>query len=337
MVVAACGVTVMLADVLLAGVSPVIKRQEVEEATADYAASDPTVLVLGSSHARTFITIDRVLGERTGGAERLLTVPVEWGKYRSYEWVLNNRIRPFVEETLPSGELKRTKLRRFILLTAWWDACALDGDPPVFNLPSRAWRLEDFARDVWAHGLTPYNRNYLSTRFLRLFHDSILVADRGKGRILIDLRQRFMPMSPEKLAAAWGARMDSWREIMTRGEQCLFHPEEMAAQGRILDWARSRGYEVTLAAYPMIPHSITPETRRLSLDRFVAGMAEIARQRGLPFYDWTTGSPVTDDDFEADFDHLNARGDEKLTEWLLDGDLRFLLTPAAEHAREDRP
>lgn len=339
LVAVAAVLVVIVSDVLLSRVTPVVKRREVEEATADHAISDPTVLVLGSSHARTFITVDRVLGERTGGAERVLTVPVEWGKYRSYEWVLGHRIRPYVEETLPSGELKRKRLRRFILLTAWWDACALDGDPPVFNLPSRAWHAGDFVADVWSHGLTPYNRNYVTTRFLRLFDDSILVHDRGKGRILVDLRRKIMPQSEEAFTTAEDARMASWREIMTRGESCLFHPEEMAALGRILDWAKTRGYETTLVAYPMIPKSITPETRRLALDRFGAGIAEIARARGLPFHDFTIGSPVTDDDFEADFDHLNAAGDARLTAWMLDGDLRFLLTPAQQRAgaAEARP
>jgi hypothetical protein len=335
-VAAAAVLTVVLADVLLARVSKVVKRREVEEATADHAASDPTVLVLGSSHARTFITVDKVLGERTGGRERVLTVPVEWGKYRSYEWVLNHRVRPYIEETTASGELKRKKLRRFILLTAWWDACALDGDPPVFNLPSRAWQLGDFLRDVWANGLTPYSRNYVSTRFLRLFHDSILVADRGKGRVFIDLRQKLLPMSDEALAFAEAGRMDSWREIMTRGEKCLFHPDEMAALGRILDWAKARGYETTVIAYPMIPKSITADTRRLSLDRFSAGMAELMKQRGLPYHDYTTSSPLTDDDFEADFDHLNPRGDAKLTRFWLDGDLKFLETPVPVPVQEQR-
>ncbi len=328
-VAAAAVVTVVVIDLLIQRVSKVIHRREVEEATAEYAASDPTVLVLGSSHARTFVTIDKVLRERTGGRERVLSVPVEWGKYRSYEWVLRNRIVPFIDEKDASGAPVRKSLRRFILLTAWWDACGVEGEPPVFNLPSRAWQLRHFLADLLENGLTPYNRNYVSMRWLRLFYDSILVWDRGHNRIPVDLRKRFRPLSPEAQAAQEEMRLESWKGITLTGRTCLLYAEEMAALDRILDWAKARGYETTLIAYPMIPKSVDERTR-VVLDRFSAAMTEVAREHGIPFFDWTTSSPVTDDDFFSDYDHLNPEGDLKLSLWALDGDLKLLSSPSED-------
>src|SRR5512139_1192148 len=162
--------TVVGADLFLRGLSPPKYVREVADAMVDYEREDPTVLVLGSSHARTFDTMDGIIRERTDGKERILAVPLEWGKFRSYEWLLHQRIEPFIDEVDPSGKKKRPSLKRFILLTAWWDACWVDGDPPVFNLPSRAWTFEHFSRSVGDKGLDDYGRNYVTSRWGDLWH-----------------------------------------------------------------------------------------------------------------------------------------------------------------------
>jgi hypothetical protein len=38
----------------------------------------------------------------------------------------------------------------------------------------------------------------------------------------------------------------------------------------------------------------------------------------------TFTNPLTDDDFEVDFDHVKPEGNRRLAEWALDGDLAFL-------------
>src|SRR5688572_27389060 len=106
LVLAAAAATVVGADLALRRVTAPKYVREVQEALAEYRHEDPTALVLGSSHARTFATLDGLARERTGGRARVLAVPLEWGKFRSYEWVLNERLMPFIDEGKP-GALKR--------------------------------------------------------------------------------------------------------------------------------------------------------------------------------------------------------------------------------------
>jgi len=323
-------VTVVGADLALRRVSPPKYVREVADAMRDYEHADPTVLVLGSSHARTFDVMDGIVRERTGGRERILAVPLEWGKFRSYEWLLHERIVPVLDEAGPEGK-KRPSLKRFILLTAWWDACWVEGDPPVFNLPSRAWQLHHFLDAVGETGVDNHSRNYVTSRWGEVFHGSILVSDRGQGHLTNALRERVRPLSAEAKAKQYAMKLESWQGIMHQGKTCLGHPEELAAADRILAWAQGRGYDVTLMLYPMMPITVTEDDRVHVQEPFQRMMRELADRRGVRFVDTTFDHNVTNEDF-ADFDHLVHPAHVKFSEWLLADKLAFLVDGAAATA-----
>jgi hypothetical protein len=335
---AVAALVVIVADVELRRVTPPKYVREVQEALADYKHEDPTVLVLGSSHARTFATMDGLVRPRTHDHVRILSVPLEWGKFRSYEWALQHRLMPFIDEGKP-GPLKRPSLKHFILLSAWWDACWKDGDPPVFNLPSRAWAFGDFAASVAADGLNDHNRNYLQSRWQELFHGSILVSDRGQGRLFADLHDLALPPTAKAKEAQHHRKLESWQELMERGSTCGDHREELAAAERMIRWAQGRGYDVTLMLYPMMPITVTEKSRREVQEPFERTMKALAEKTGVRFIDATFDHNVTDADFQPDFDHLTPSGHVKFSEWLLQNRLQFLLegAQASSGARGNAP
>jgi hypothetical protein len=114
----------------------------------------------------------------------------------------------------------------------------------------------------------------------------------------------------------------------------------MAALDRILDFAAERGLETTVILFPMMPGTITPLANATTLTRAREIIEERVAPRGLRLIDWTLQTPLTDDDFMADFDHVNATGNDKLSRWALEHDLSFLLQPAgsgnAEASRQSR-
>lgn len=90
--------------------------------------------MLGSSHARSFETMAEILFRKTSGRERMLAVPLEWGKLTSYDWVLRHRLAPRMDETDASGRKVRPGLRHFLLVTEWWDTCPVG--PPGSDVPA---------------------------------------------------------------------------------------------------------------------------------------------------------------------------------------------------------
>ena len=150
LVAASALATILAADLLFQLFSPPRVDSEVEDAIQKYENADPDILVLGSSHARTFEVVDRELQARTGGKRTMLAVPVEWGKLSTYAWVLEHRLKPLIEEADPHGVLRRRNLEEFILVTEWWDSTPLE--EPAWNLPSRAWQFRDFLKDFLRNG-----------------------------------------------------------------------------------------------------------------------------------------------------------------------------------------
>ncbi|MBK8256289.1 MAG: SGNH/GDSL hydrolase family protein [Polyangiaceae bacterium] len=316
--------TVVAADLGLRRVSAPRYVREVQDALAEYKHEDPTVLVLGSSHARTFTYMDAVARSRSNGSTRVMGVPLEWGKFTSYEWVLQERLRPFIEE-VENGKRKRSSLKHAILLTAWWDACGKDGDPPVFNLPSRAWAFEHFARDVADRGVTAHNRNYVTARWLEHWHGSILVSARGHDHLVSAVRDLVRPMSAEGKQKQWETHLTNWQHLIEGGAPTMGYEPELAAADRILAYFQSIGVDVTLMLYPLMPVTLTDLAKETVLRPFSKLMRQVAEKRGVRFIDATFDHNVVDSDFQPDFDHLTPDGHNKLANWLLDTKLSFLL------------
>src|SRR5262245_22436764 len=105
-------VVVLAADALLQRFAPIPPPIiEVDDGIRAYEASDPDVFVLGSSHTRSFGPLRDTLAA-SGVAMTL--VPVEWGTFHSYEWVLDHRVKPLIEERDAAGALRRGRLSRAV-------------------------------------------------------------------------------------------------------------------------------------------------------------------------------------------------------------------------------
>jgi hypothetical protein len=325
LVAASALVTIVVADLLLQLFSPPRRLSEVEDAIERYRASDPDILVLGSSHARTFEVVDQELHARTGGKRTMLAVPVEWGKLSAYAWVLQHRLKPLLEEADSHGVLRRHNLEEFILVTEWWDSTSLE--EPAWSLPARAWSFRDFLEDFLRNGITDYNRNYITTRWNRMWTASILVQDRGHSRILTDLKDMFVAPDPQVRGASSALRTSKWRIMTEEGATRIANPDEMAALHQILDYMQDRGVQVRIVLYPRKPNTLTEKAKETTLRRFSETMMAIGKERGIPIHDWTTTSPLTDGDFMSDFDHVTKDANVKLARWMLDGEMSDLAGP----------
>lgn len=314
---------VVVADLLIARLVPPTIEREVYDAVGTYERSDPTVLVLGSSHARTFDFVDDELRHRTGGRERILSVPVEWGKMTTYRFVLEERLRPLIEET-HGGERRRPSLRHLILVTEWWDTTPPDEGTRPTNVPARAWAFKHFMRDVAENGIDAYNRNFLDAHWRRLFRRSALVQDHGHDRILPALATLVQPSSANARGTRYESRVASWRRMLEHGHERMLDHEQMRAFDAMLDTAEAWGLEVTVLLYPRMPVTITEKAERATLARFSEAIERRIAARDIRLVDFTTGSPLTDAYFAADFDHITPAGNTIFARWALAGELSFL-------------
>ena len=328
---------VVAADQAFARIWPSRQLREVEDGMRDFKHANPDTLVLGSSHARTLHVLGGELRRRTSEAQTLVAVPLENGKLVPYRWVLEHRLKPLIEATYADGQPVKSRLRRFVLITEWWDSCPRDDGSPYWNLPARAWTMSDFLADVGKNGINGFNRNYLQNRFRHTFYSSSLVYDRTQ-RVIVDkltdlLNGRPLARRPESIKQ----QIDGWQTMVENGESCLGDPLQMQALDDIADYVQNRGLEMTILLFPRKPLTLTPKARETTLPKFARIVHEFAAQRGIRVVDLTTTSPMGDDDFMEDFDHINAEGNKTFAAWALDHDLGFLQTaPAARSVSTQR-
>ncbi len=325
-ILSTAALTLAAADLVAGRLAPPRRLAEVEDAVAALRRTAPTTLVIGSSHARTFLVVGDSLRARSGGREELLAVPVEWGKLSSYRWVLERRLLPLLDADAGDGAAPRgRRWRRAVIVTEWWDSCPLDAPPR--NLPARAWTWADYLADVRTHGFTAYNDNFIGYRWSRLWRRSALVQDRGHGRILAGARAALLPGPEERRRAGFETLVALWRGMVEDGDRCIGARSELEALGAMLDTLRGRGVAPTILLYPRMPVTLTPKARRTTLPRFAGMVDSLARGRDVPVVDLTTGTPLTDDDFGGDFDHILPPGNARFTAWALAGPLAFLADP----------
>lgn len=329
-VAAAALITVAVADAALQQVRPLFPPvRHVHEGAADLAGGDPHILVVGSSHARSFDVVKRVLAERTGGRHRMVTVPVEMGAFTSYRWVLEHRLAPLIDERDGEGELVRGNLRHLMLVTTFYDMCSIDETGADLNIPARAWTFDHFFRDFLRNGLTAFNRNYVRERWKNLLPFSVLVQDRGAANIAGALKRLVRP-EPESAAIEWA------RQNMEAQYDWCHDPREQKALEDIADFAAERNLELTVILFPLMPEIVTEKARRTTLKRYAEYVAERGRARGFRVVDLTSTTPLRGDDFAVDFDHVTHAGNEKFADWVLEHDLAWMLDGAVLSA-ERRP
>lgn len=317
-----CGV-----DLAIQRVSPVPPRIiEVSDGVAAYEDGDPQVLVLGSSHTRSFVPVRDMLQRESN--QRMTLVPVEWGTFSSYRWVLMNRLAPLIEERRPDGTLRRPSLKRALLIATFYDLCEKSYVGQTANLPARAWTARHFLADVAENGLTPYNRNYLSTQWKLLFGGSILVTDRGYQRAPYALIGLLHPLPPAPVLRA--RRIEHARHHME--EQCdhCDDPDEKQELRQMIEYLQGRGVEVVIVNFPLDPAIITETARKTTLARYAAFSASLDQQLKLHapvrVVDLTEKTPLQDADFQPDLDHVTTQSNVKFAAWALQHDLSFLRT-----------
>ncbi len=327
-------ITISVADYLLHFVAPPKHLREVEDGVRDLRRGNPSVLVVGSSHARTFHVVGQELSRRTDGTEQLVSVPIENGKLFAYESLMRHWLLPIVDQRRSSEGVGTNRLRRFVLLTEWWDSCGYGDEHAYWNLPARAWEFRDFAKAVWQDGINGYNRNYLQHRFRTLFSESALVFDRTQ-RVIFPALGRVLRGKPLRLTADEELRLvEHWRRMVERGAACLGAPKEMASLRNTLAFARSRNWEVTVVLFPRKPATMTEKAKSTTIAAFAEQVQAIAEPLGATVIDLTYRSPLTDVDFMDDFDHVTAEGNKKFARWVLDHDLNFLLAPPPVAGRD---
>jgi len=320
----------VLADVLLARVAPTQPLRELRDGISDFRAGDPEILVLGSSHGRTFHVLGQELSRRRGAPGLLVSIPLENGKLVPYEWVLKNRLLPLITATGTNGERMRGNLRRLILITEWWDSCSFTGPGrPYWNLPGRAWAFEHYVNDVIDTGVDSYNKNYLDHLYRRLFRRSVLVQSRGTSRIASSVERMIAGQATLRTPEEEASYLAAWRKMVEAGEECIGAPEQIVALRRILTTSLSLGLDTTVVLFPRKPATITATAAAGTIEQFHHLASGVATEMGVRFIDLTLGTPLDDSDFMDDYDHVNAKGNRKFAEWALDNDLSFLLEPPA--------
>ncbi len=319
--------TVVVSDVALRRMTPPLEpRIEVADGVAEYAAGDPAVLVLGSSHSRGFSVIKERLAERFGRPDHLVQMAVEYGKLSSYRWVVEHRLWPLIEDRDASGALVRPSLERVILITEWWDACRPVGGL-ADNVPARAWTAGDFLADAAVHGWTDFNANWLSYQWSSRLRGSILVSDRGVQRLPRDLIGLVRPRTAEQVQSERDLQVQYFRSMIEGGmaDPACFHPDELADAEAVIRAFQARDVEVTILLYPRMPTTLTEAGATTTVARFEAAMRDLGSRLGVKVIDWVATTPLTDDDFMDDLDHTTAEGNRKLADFGLTGDLSFLL------------
>jgi hypothetical protein len=299
---------------------------EAEDGLAAYERGDPDTLFLGSSHARSFVSMRERLDGPSAGRETAV-VPIEWGTMTTYEWAMRHRLAPLMDERRgpKGGPPRRQRLSRAVFVTELYDLCHHEVE--IANLPARAWALRHFADDVAVHGLTEYNRNYLETRFLRLFPGSVLVQERGKPQVVDAIKERLRETDPVAQRAAQGARL---RALMTEMYPRCNDAREKAAFEAVLAELLRRRLDVTVLVFPMLREVMPKELAAEAGGPpgvYSAYVASLARRLPLRVVDLTLSAPVTAGDFTPDLEHLSAEGGRRLVAWALAHDLAFLREP----------
>jgi len=330
----AAALTLLVTDRLLNRIAPPIVLREVEDGVRDFEKRDAQVLVLGSSHARTWLALGDSLAARTGGTQQLVSVPLEYGKEGSYNWVFRHRLLPIIEQRVGPGN--RGNLARFVLLTEWWDSCPFENNGPSFNLPARAWRWGDFVSDFVQHGLTDYNRNFLQQRWRRAWKWSALMWDRGQGRILPALKKLAMGEDSVTSRLTMEKLDHQWQHDIELGRRCMWSPGQVAELRTMLDTLKRMPIEVSLVIMPRKPATLTPLAIDSTLVPFADSLSALARSYGFTFVDMAVGSPMANGDWLFDNDHMNAGGNQKFATWALDHNLRYLLEPPLAAATRPR-
>jgi hypothetical protein len=328
--------TLFTIDFSLSTMVPIPKLSEVYDSIEGLEQGNPDILVLSSSHGRTFQFLGREVRRRSNGAVNLVAIPVEGGVLEAYEWVLDHRIKPLVDERRPDGRLVRDRLKRFIVATDYWDTCPNEVQinapghmisPGV--IPRVAWETDHYLADVAENGLNPKNRNYVRRIWGELFEFSSLARNRYNNRG--ELERWFKALLTGKREAYTGwfipLEMGEWQEVLEEMGECAGRPDRARTYSKFIDFAESRGLELTFVLFPKLPETITPQAHQTTIRSYRELIRNVTSGKNVRVVDLFFPVPLERHHFEADLDHLNLEGNRIFTDWTLANDLSFLLQP----------
>jgi hypothetical protein len=310
--------TLWAADRLLNRVAPPDQTLlQAQHGVEEFARGNPPVLVIGSSHARSFPAVRERLRQRTGEALPMAIVPEEGGTFAAYNWVLQNLLRPLIEETDAAGRPVRGRLREVMFVTTYYDQCPEGEGAGVI---SHGWTFGHFARDVAQQGITPLNRNYLRARWNEMWPGSALVQDRGVGRIDTKIRWLLPGAAEHERRLA-----QKYRDQMEEQYGICRDPRQQQRLEESLAYLKGRGLRTTVVLFPLHPELVTERSKQTTLKQYSDFVAAIQPRYGFRRVDLTLGSPLKPEHFRKDLDHLTPEGNLRFAEWSLDHDLKYLV------------
>jgi hypothetical protein len=325
-------------DGLVAKSVSIRKMTEVYDSIGGLAYGNPDVLVLSSSHGRTFQVLADELAERTSGQMQLVAIPVEGGVLEAYEWVLEQRIKPLVDERRPDGRIVRDRLKRFIVATDYWDTCpgVVRTNPRNHALrptviPRSAWQWKDYAGDVLVNGITPYNRNFVRRHWIELFSFSSLAINRYNSRSELDRWLDALRSGRREDYTGWylPLEMSDWQRTLEQIGECAGREDRAHFYERFIQFANERGLDLTFVLFPKLPETVTPRAMATTIASYRRLIDDVTIGKAVRVVDLFFTVPLNREHFTADLDHLNAEGSRRFAEWTLTNDLSFLLEPVA--------
>jgi hypothetical protein len=312
------------------------KLTEVYDSIGALEKGNPDTLVLSSSHGRVFQALAKEVERRTDGRSRIVALPVEAGGLEAYQWVIDNRIKPLVDERRKDGRLVRDRLRRFVLATDYWDTCPtqLERTPPGEAmvpqvLPRSAWMLRDYLSDVAGRGVSSFNRGYVRRNWIEVLSFSNLARNRFNARSEI---QRWIDSARRGTTdqyTGWFFPLDmlEWQQMLEDLADCAKREDRAALYKGIITFAQERNLELTLILFPKLPETITPKAMSTTVNDYREQLRKVTSGSNVRIVDLFFAVPLQPSHFEADLDHLNGAGTQLFIDWTLTHDLAFLLRP----------
>lgn len=316
-------VTLLCADLVMGRFYDAPMKRQVRDGLRDLERI-PNVLVMSSSHGRSFHVLGEVLRDRTAGKTDLIAVALEAGKVHAMEWVLDNRLKPLI---LDSNNEIKAPLTHMMFGITWWDTCRKEvPTTTAHNIVTHGWGGSDYFRSFFSDGATELNRNYVRNLWRHTFSYSALVRTRfsiseNYGRFTNFLRVIVNGSLPEEEYADTLAR---WNNDIENGYKCYLSKMDVAAMDRFVEFTKSHDLDFTIVLFPLKPDTVTGKGEENTIRPFAESMLAYGREKGVRVVDMTLGI-LDDDEFMLDLDHVNPSGNKKWSEYSLDNDLKFLL------------
>lgn len=324
-VMCAFGIVVALvgADMAMGEIYSSPAKRQVRAGLSDLQTT-PEVLVISSSHGRSFHIVGQTLAEKTNNRVKLVAVPLEAGKVDAMEWVLHNRVKPLISDV--NGNVK-LPLSHVIFGITWWDTCQIDDTVGTAqNIATHGWTYSHYLTDVATNGVNDLNRNFVRNLWRHTFTNSALVRTRfaiseNYSRFTNFLRA---VLSGELPDVEYQDALARWHDDIDNGYKCYLSPTHMEAMDRFVAWSKDNQLDLTLVLFPLKPATITDVGLKATIIPFSQAISEYGEKHGVRVVDLSRGI-IDDENFMLDFDHLTPAGNETLTDYSLANDLKFLL------------